>query len=162
MSPEGNILIPVEDFLKIFESFTVCFYESGFLSSGIRSNEAPYIFTSYQVDVKKKGVYYFRLSQLSHYMIHPESNITKIKYDKLTLLISKVDVTEELTYLAGACQRERDIWVKLNLEPGVYKVFVNIQKTTLFCTHLDKKPFFSNFFHFFPIIYFFVFISNSN
>ncbi len=58
-------------------------------------------------------------------MIHPETNSYKINYDKLSLLVSKVDISGELIYLAGACQRERDIWVKLNLDPGCYKVFVS-------------------------------------
>lgn len=75
---DGNILVPIDEFMKIFDNFTVCFFEENYLSSAIRTNEVPYSFISYNVTVKKRGEYYLRLCQLSHYMIHPESNFTKV------------------------------------------------------------------------------------
>lgn len=43
----------------------------------------------------------------------------------MTLLVSKQDeIDESLTYMAGVCQRDRDIWVQLQLEKGTYVIFV--------------------------------------
>jgi hypothetical protein len=102
---DGNMLVPIDEFLKIFENFSVCFFEDDYLSTAIRAHEVPYSFISYKITVKKRGEYYFRLCQLSHYMIHPESNFTKLEYDNLTLIVSHQDDQGELTYLAGCSQR---------------------------------------------------------
>jgi hypothetical protein len=102
-SSEDNILIPLNEFMKVFETFSVCFYHDDYISTAIRTNELPYSFSSYKVTVKKAGEYYFRLCQLSHYMIHPQSNFTKIRYDTLTMLVSRQDETNNLVYLAGVC-----------------------------------------------------------
>jgi hypothetical protein len=123
---EGNLLIPIEEFMKVFENFTVCFYEENFVSTAMRTNEVPYSFVSYNIKVKKRGDYYFRLCQLSHYMIHPESHYTKIDYDKLTLLVTKRNDENEPEFLAGHCQKDRDVWVKLNLDVGMYTIFVSV------------------------------------
>lgn len=77
-SEDGNLLVPLEEFLKTFESLTVCFYHDDYVSSATRSNEPPFTFVGYRIKVEKPGDYYLRLSQLSHYMMHPESNLTKI------------------------------------------------------------------------------------
>ena len=103
----------------------MCFYEDGFLSTAVRSNEVPYSFISYEVKVQKVCEYYFRLCQLSHYMIHPQSNFTKIRYDTLNMIVAKKDELGNPHYLAGVCQRDRDVWVKLSLEPGTYLVLVS-------------------------------------
>ena len=141
-SSEDNILIPLNEFMKVFETFSVCFYHDDYISTAIRTNELPYSFSSYKVTVKKAGEYYFRLCQLSHYMIHPQSNFTKIRYDTLTMLVSRQDETNNLVYLAGVCQRERDVWVKLNLEIGTYVVFVrNILLILIFINSQAKGNF---------------------
>lgn len=94
----------MDEFIKTFASVTVCFYNDEYLSSATRSNEPPFTFVGYRIKVEKPGEYYLRVSQLSHYMMHPESNLTKIQYDCLTLLVSKQDeLDESLTYLAGVC-----------------------------------------------------------
>lgn len=122
---DGNILIPVEEFMTIFENFTVCFYHDNYLSTAIRANEVPNSFISYEVKVRQRGEYYFRITQLSHYMVHPEKNLTKLVYDNLTLVVSHINDLNEPQFLAGCSQRARDIWVKLNLDIGTYLVFVS-------------------------------------
>ena len=105
-----------EDFLKYFDSVTICYYhDSHVLSSvpGISSDQGR---SCYQFDIDTEGEYYFGLSQSDKKLFEGDH-----EYGILSLMLVRMD-GDKPTYIGGQHYPRRDVWFKTKCKRGKYVV----------------------------------------
>lgn len=123
---DGVFYIPFEDFMKLFERVHICHCEDEYVFSNCqvdvgRTGEM-YCF---DVEVKKKGLYFFSFSQESHQKYPLEKTINRVNYAPLTLVcVSDNGIFHNI--VSGRKEAERDVWIKADFSPGTYRFYVII------------------------------------
>ena len=122
---DGLFFIPFRDFLKLFPKMYVCYYEDRNVTT-CAEYDAGYegFIHCFNLKVAKLGGYCVRVSQQSHCWYPLEKSKGELKYAPVTLLITK-DNGIYSSVVAGKKECDRDVWIKANLSPGTYQVFVS-------------------------------------
>ena len=124
---DGIFYMPFRDFKKLFTKVYVCYYVENNVFSCVKleDRDLENRMHCFELTVKKAGSYCIRLSQGSHQKWALKSTKGNIEYAALTLLITK-DNGIYTRVVAGKKESERDVWVRANLSPGNYKLFVSL------------------------------------
>lgn len=129
---DGIFYMPFEDFLNLFETVHFCYYEDEYVFSNIQMDVGRKgSVHCFDLEVNKKGLYFISLSQESHQKYNIEQTDHEVNYPPLTILITQ-DNGIFSKVVDGFKEAQRDVWIKADLSPGTYTVYVSDSTNLIF------------------------------
>ena len=120
----GNFYMDFEDFCRVFPESVVCYYFDDYVFTDMRFKCIPNRYSCYQLQVTQPGAYYLRCSQLPHFIYSVRDTRRSISYPEMSMIIGQ-ETPIDKTLIAAVKAKDKDLWAKAMLYPGVYRVYVS-------------------------------------
>lgn len=136
----GSFWISIEQFVKEFSTGACCKIFEDYLYVGLRfwhddeSNNESFCILS----VEKECHVFLGVSQKDerHFRHFKPKGQEAYEYSPVRVIVSRIDKNQKFVeVIDGNCGKERDIFIELNLQPGTYLIYIEIQ----WCEFLDRE-----------------------
>lgn len=140
---DGVFCMELEDFLKYFNDYQICYYKDSFYHFSQSFVSSPSEAKLIEFNLKKGGQCYFMLHQISQRCFRASDQYV---YSRVTLLVFRINSKKEPEYIGIVSRSEKDIWFEAkNCKPGKYIAYVltpwrrNVNSFTI-STYAEEKP----------------------